>query len=166
VRFYSGSRLPASGSASQQFRFESQYLGYAVFAAWRYRSPVLRTDPSTWTDPRHRAGVEAERLVAEVLKAQGYQVLEHRYRYHRHDVDLVARRGSVVAFVEVKTRSGFSHGSPLEAVTRRKRLDLARAAAAWLQRHGRPGDAARFDVVAVDGDRVEWLQSAFRPGWR
>jgi putative endonuclease len=127
---------------------------------------VLKSDPSTWTDARHRYGVAAEVLVAGVLRAQGYEILEHRFRHHRHDVDLVARRGAVVVFVEVKARTDTWFGAAAEQVTARKRLDLARAASAWLQRHGRPGDTCRFDVVAVRGDRVEWLQSAFRPGWR
>ena len=127
---------------------------------------MIKSDPSTWTDPRHRAGVAAERLAAELLRREGYEVLEHRYRFHRHDVDLVARRGATVVFVEVKVRSDASHGGAAEAVTARKCLELTRAASAWLQRHGRPEDGARFDVIAVDADRVEWLQSAFRPGWR
>jgi putative endonuclease len=127
---------------------------------------MLKSDPATWTDQRHRAGVAAERLAAELLRREGYEILEHRYRFHRHDVDLVARRGATVVFVEVKVRSGASHGGAAEAVTARKRLELTRAASAWLQRHGRPEDGARFDVIAVDADRVEWLQSAFRPGWR
>lgn len=127
---------------------------------------MLKSDPTSWTDPRHRAGVAAERLAAELLEQQGYTVLEHRYRFHRHDVDLVARRGAVVVFVEVKARMGNGCGGASEAVTARKRLELTRAASAWLQRHGQPGDSARFDVIAVDAGRVEWLQSAFRPGWR
>jgi len=127
---------------------------------------VLRTDPSTWSDPRHRAGVAAEIAAAELLRAQGYRILEHRYRYHRHDVDLVARFGATVVFVEVRARSGSRFGTPAASVTARKRALLARSAASWLQKHGLPGDRARFDVVAVQGDRVEWLQGAFRPGWR
>lgn len=131
-----------------------------------YFRAVLKTDPRTWTDPRHIAGVAAETMAAELVERCGYQVLAHRFRYHRHDIDLVARRGSVVAFIEVKQRRSTRYGTPAESVTARKRLDIVRAATAWLQRHGRPGDAARFDVIGVVGDRVEWLQSAFRPGWR
>ena len=127
---------------------------------------MLKSDPNTWTDPRHRAGLAAERLAADLLRREGYRVLEHRFRFHRHDVDLVARRGATVVFVEVKARANSAFGAGTEAVTPRKRLELTRAASAWLQRHGGPGDGARFDVIAVDGDRVEWLQSAFRPGWR
>lgn len=127
---------------------------------------MLKSSPSTWTDARHREGVNAEQLAADLLHRCGYQVVEHRFRLHHHDIDLVARRGAVVVFVEVRYRANRRFGTPAESVTARKRLDLARAAAAWLQRFGRPGDSARFDVIGVMGDRVEWLQSAFRPGWR
>jgi putative endonuclease len=127
---------------------------------------MLKSDPSTWSDPRHVEGVRAEELAAGLLRRDGYRILEHRFRLGHHDVDLVARRGSIVVFVEVKARSGRRFGHGTEAVTARKQRDLARAASAWLQRHGRREDVARFDVVTVDGARVEWLQNAFRPGWR
>ena len=127
---------------------------------------MLKTDPSTWTDPRHRAGVAAELAAADLLRGQGYRILEHRWRFHRHDVDLIARFGATVVFVEVRARSTDRFGSPAESVTGRKRALLVRSAASWLQKYGLPGDIARFDVVAVQGDRLDWLQSAFRPGWR
>jgi len=127
---------------------------------------VLRTDPSTWTDARHRAGVDAELAAAELLRGQGYRILEHRYRFHRNDVDLVARFGATVVFVEVRSRSGDRFGTPEASVTAAKQARLARSAAAWLQKFGQPGDTARFDVIAVQGDRISWLQAAFRPGWR
>lgn len=127
---------------------------------------MIKTDPSTWTDIRHREGLAAETMAAELLEKCGYEVLEQRFQWHHHDIDLVARKGSVVVFVEVRYRHSTRYGTPAETVGPGKRLDLARAASAWLQRHGRPGDVARFDVIGVVGDRVEWLQSAFRPGWR
>lgn len=127
---------------------------------------MLKSDPSTWRDPRHRSGAEAESLAAEAMRAQGYEVLEQRFRYRRHDVDLVARRGPVVVFVEVKLRTDNRFGAPSEAVTARKQADLVRAASAWLSRHGKPWDAVRFDVITVQGGQLEWLQDAFRPGWR
>jgi len=127
---------------------------------------VLKTDPRTWTDQRHVEGLNAERLAADLLARCGYEVVEHRFRLHHHDIDLIARRGPIVVFVEVRYRANGRFGTPAQSVTARKRLDLARSAGAWLQRYGRPGDCARFDVIGVMGDRVEWLQSAFRPGWR
>jgi putative endonuclease len=140
--------------------------GLPLAAADAHFGAVLKTDPATWTDPRHRDGLAAEELAAELLDRCGYEVLAHRWRVHRHEIDLIARRGAIVVFVEVRRRASLRYGSPMESVTARKRQDLARAAGAWLQRHGRPGDAARFDVIGVVGDRVEWQQSAFRPGWR
>ncbi len=127
---------------------------------------MLKSDPATWKDPRHRLGVEAEYIAATALRVQGYQVLEHRFRYGRSDVDLVARRGSVIVFVEVKSRSDDRFGAPSEAVTARKQAKVVRAASAWLSRHPKPWDAVRFDVITVEGNHVEWLQDAFRPGWR
>ena len=127
---------------------------------------MLKSDPSTWKDARHRAGVEAERRAAEAMRMQGYQVLEQRFRFGHHDVDLVARRGAVVVFVEVKSRSGAAFGAPSEAVTARKQADLVRAASVWLARHRTAWDAVRFDVITVENGRLEWLQDAFRPGWR
>jgi putative endonuclease len=105
-------------------------------------------------------------MAADLLRREGYHIVEQRFRFHRHDVDLVARKGSVVVFVEVKSRLSQRYGAAVEAVGWRKQRELARAASAWLQRSGRPGDVCRFDVVTVEGARLEWLQSAFRPLWR
>ena len=127
---------------------------------------MLKSDPRTWKDPRHRAGVEAESLAAAAMRVQGYQVLEQRFRYGHHDVDLVARRGRVVVFVEVKSRSSDGFGAPSEAVTARKQADVVRAASVWLSRHATAWDAVRFDVITVRDGKLEWLQDAFRPGWR
>ncbi len=127
---------------------------------------MLKSDPATWRDPRHREGARAEAVAAEALRVQGYEVMEQRFRYRHHDVDLVARRGTVIVFVEVKSRADDRYGAACEAVTARKRADLVRAASVWLSRYAKPWEAVRFDVITVSGDRVEWLQDAFRPGWR
>jgi putative endonuclease len=89
----------------------------------------------------------------------------------RLEIDLIARRGRVVAFVEVKTRRSAAFGSPLQAVGWHKQRGLARVAQSWMDRCGRPGDAYRFDVVGVEvapGKRPILLhvEDAFRPQWR
>ncbi len=89
----------------------------------------------------------------------------------RLEIDLVARRGSLVAFIEVKTRFSDAFGSPLEAVTANKQREIARVASAWIDRHGKAGDAYRMDVVGVTMGRsrppkIEHVANAFRPGWR
>ncbi|GBD32922.1 hypothetical protein HRbin33_01898 [bacterium HR33] len=105
------------------------------------------------------------------LLSKGWRVLEHRYRAGRWEVDLVVRKGPVVAFVEVKTRRSRAFGSPFEAVGWRKRREIVRVARSWIDRHGGPGDLYRFDVIGVVPDRsggwrIEHIEDAFRPGWR
>ena len=119
-----------------------------------------------WEDPRQLRGIEGERLALAWLTSCGWQIEAHRFRLGRHDVDLIARRGHVVAFVEVKTRVGNAFGSPLEAIGWRKRRAIARAAEAWRLRHGRPDDEYRFDLVTVTGPDGERTVEHVRDAWR
>ena len=100
------------------------------------------------------------------LATRGWEVVTHRFRAGRVELDLVARRGQLVAFIEVKVRQGESFGSPFEAVTGAKRREMVKAARVWMDRYGRPGDVYRFDCVGISGGRLEYLEDAFRPGWR
>jgi putative endonuclease len=76
-------------------------------------------------------------------------VLAHRFRLGRHDVDLVARQGDVIAFVEVKTRRSEAFGGARQAVGWRKRLVLELVAAGWITDRGRPEWRYRFDLIEV-----------------
>ncbi len=113
---------------------------------------------SEWEDERQLRGLEGERLALAYLTSCGWSVEAHRWKMGRHDIDLIVRRGELVAFVEVKTRRGAACGSPLEAVPRRKQSIIGRVAALWALRFGRQGDLFRFDLIAVHmhpGGRVE-----------
>ena len=101
-------------------------------------------------------GEAGERVAARWLRRRGWAIAAWRFRSGHRDIDLVARRGDVVAFVEVKTRRGERFGGPVGAVGWRKQRELVRSATVWLDRHGAPGDAYRFDVIGViiEGDRV------------
>ena len=94
-------------------------------------------------------GDRGEQLAAEHLESAGWVVLHRNFRVGHREVDLVARRGEVVAFVEVKTRAGLGYGHPLEAITAKKRREIQQVAGVWVERHGRPGDVYRYDAVAV-----------------
>ena len=126
----------------------------------------LRSDPSDWTDERHKQGLAAEEHAIRFLASRGWMVLAHRWRVGRIEIDIVARRGVTVAFVEVKSRRGEAFGSPLEAVTGAKQRELVRAARAWIDRFGQPTDIYRFDCIALRQGALEHLEDAFRPGWR
>jgi putative endonuclease len=87
------------------------------------------------------------------------------WRCRDGELDLVARREGVLAFCEVKARSGTGFGLPAEAVTPAKQARIRRLAARWLAEQGprlgrRPG-VIRFDVAAVLGDELEVFEEAF-----
>jgi putative endonuclease len=96
------------------------------------------------------------------LLRHGYRILAHRFRLGHHDLDLVARQGNVVAFVEVKTRGSMRFGRPVEAVGFRKRATIARMAEVWRLRFGHPSDQYRFDLISVEAGGVTHIQDAWR----
>ena len=116
--------------------------------------------------PPHALGRFGETRAREYLVARGWTIEAANYRFGRREVDLVARRGNLVAFVEVKTRAGAGYGSPEEAVTRLKRREIELVAQEYLVRHRLDDVDVRFDVLAVTlehGVRVEHLEDAWRP---
>lgn len=148
----------------------SSRAGYGAARHRAYRVPVTprRFIPTReWEDARQVRGLAGERAAFAFLTSCGWSVEAHRFRLGRHDLDLVVRRGSVVAFVEVKTRRSMVFGLAAEAVGWRKQRVLAKVAELWRLRHGRPGDIYRFDLVSVtDGGNgrleVEHLEDAWR----
>ena len=117
------------------------------------------------SDRRQTLGELGENLACEELRRRGYAILERRYRTRYGEIDIVARHGDVLVFVEVKARVGDAFGSGAEAVTEYKQRRVARMAADFLARrrlHDRP---CRFDVVSVavgqGVPRVEVIAGAF-----
>jgi len=114
---------------------------------------------------RRDLGKAGEELAARYLERRGYTVISRNFRVRGGEIDIIARQGGDLVFIEVKTRRGDSHGSPFEAVDARKRQRLTRAAMAYLSQTGQHGQPARFDVVAVRVDgaspRVELVRNAF-----
>lgn len=116
-------------------------------------------------DERRALGREGEARAAEHLEREGYRIVARNVRADGVEIDLVARRGRLVVFVEVKTRRSRRMGPPEEAVDRRKQARLVRGGRAWLAAHGPRGARARFDVIAVEpgpeGLRVRHWPGAF-----
>ena len=99
-------------------------------------------------DP-HLLGHEGERLAAEHLTKKGYRIIERNYRYHRNEIDIIARLHKTLCFVEVKTRSPSEKGHPADAVTTTKQKEIIKAARAYLAFTGQNETDCRFDVIAV-----------------
>jgi putative endonuclease len=126
----------------------------------RKSGPDAPSHESCKGDARHELGAAGETRAANFLRRRGYLILERNVRYDGVEVDLIARRGRSIVFVEVKTRRTTRFGSPQLAVDRRKQARLVRAASAWLATHRAGALKIRFDVVAclVTGrfEREHW----------
>ena len=108
-----------------------------------------------------RAGRRAERLAEALLRLKGYRIEARRYRCPAGEVDLVARRGGVVAFVEVKARP--DRATARLAVTARNWRRIARAAESYQARRlGTLEASVRFDLVTVSG----WVPRHHPDAWR
>lgn len=115
---------------------------------------------------RRELGDSGERLAADLYRRQGFVILDRNYRCPMGELDLVARRGSVLVFCEVKTRSSDRWGDPAEAVGRVKQGRLKRLAGHWLASHRPRAASIRFDVVAISAPpggapRIAQLIDAF-----
>ena len=113
-------------------------------------------------------GLWGESKAAAYLQQQGLKILARRVRLDaRDEIDLLARDGQSLVFVEVKTRRNEEFGSPVKAVDRNKRHALCRAALRYMARLAEPPPAFRFDVVEVIGrplqssPRIRHIENAF-----
>jgi putative endonuclease len=110
-------------------------------------------------------GSETERFVCQWLEHRGYQIVAQNFRCRMGEIDIVARQGGYLVFIEVKYRSTPGSGTGEEAVNLRKQQTISRVALFYLRRAGyRQEVPVRFDVVAVSGTDeldVHLYQNAF-----
>jgi putative endonuclease len=117
------------------------------------------------TKARIDLGKIGEDLACAELERRGYVVIERRYRRQSGELDIIARDGRTVVFVEVKARDGREFGEATEAVTRLKQRRMTHLALDYLARHRLTECACRFDVVTIHVENglpvVELFQNAF-----
>ncbi len=104
---------------------------------------------------RRSVGMRGEEAAKVFLQRRGYTILEENYRTPLGEIDVIARDGATVVFVEVKTRRSALFGPPQEAVTAAKRHQIVKVAEYYLARRGSPAADYRFDVVAVSLSRED-----------
>ncbi len=97
---------------------------------------------------RDALGDRGENVAARFLRNQGYKILERNFRCDMGEVDIVARQGRTLVFVEVKTRA-YDDPTPEEQVNTTKQHQITKAARFYLTRFGTPQPPARFDVIAI-----------------
>jgi putative endonuclease len=110
-------------------------------------------------------GQEGEQLAVRHLKRLGYTIICRNYRSPLGEIDIIARHRGVLIFVEVKSRSTETFGSPKLAVTRAKQRKLSQVAWHYLQQHNLTEASARFDVVTISrmqgSPHLEVIENAF-----
>jgi putative endonuclease len=107
---------------------------------------------------RAQRGAAAEAMAAQFLERQGLAIVARNFRTRRGEIDLIARDGGTLVFVEVRLRRAATHGGAAESITAAKQARLVAAAQLYLMRL-RAAPPCRFDAVlldALDPARVDW----------
>lgn len=111
---------------------------------------------------RRQTGTEKERLAEDYLTARGVRIVERNFRSRQGEIDLVGYHGNYLIFVEVKYRSNTKNGTAKEAVNYKKQQKICQVADYYRYLHKLGEDCfIRYDVVAIQGEEIFWLQNAF-----
>lgn len=115
---------------------------------------------------RTELGKLGEEQAYHFLKEKGFKILDRNFHAKGGEIDIVARSGELIVFVEVKTRISTDYARPEEAVGHRKRGSLKAAARHYIHEHPLRANEYRFDVIAVTMNesqrpKLEWIQNAF-----
>ena len=119
------------------------------------------------TTQRIQLGQVGEKAAVAFLERHGFNVLKRNFRNKLGEIDIIAKDGDTICFIEVKTRKTDAFGSPFESVTKAKQRKIIHVALSYLKSHGRCEMNVRFDVVSVilgdeeEGPRVEIIKNAF-----
>ena len=128
-------------------------------------SRLLEDQEAKENRAHRRVGQRGEALAFKHLKKKGYKILERNFKSPIGEIDIIAREGRTIVFVEVKARSSDDFGAAKWAVDGKKQRKLSLLALDYLKRHSLLDQSARFDVVAIDGvqgqETIELIQNAF-----
>ena len=114
---------------------------------------------------RQQFGEAGEALAARLLRKKGYKIVATNYRTQLGEIDIIARDGDTLVFIEVKARHSGRFGSPKWALTPRKQRKISMVALYYLKATGQSAAKARFDVVSIRSGavrpEVEIIRNAF-----
>lgn len=117
---------------------------------------------------RSETGILGEKLSQNFLKKKGYRILETNYRCRYGEIDIVARQGDCLVFVEVRTKTNLMFGSPEESISYTKMQHMEQAAEYYIQEHRACGLSWRIDLIAIELDtnrrpqRIEQIENALQ----
>ncbi|MGN1373636.1 MAG: YraN family protein [Candidatus Coproplasma sp.] len=115
---------------------------------------------------KRRLGFFGESKAARFLKKNGYKILSRNFKCKAGEIDIIAQKGDVIAFAEVKTRTTDTFGEPCEAVDLTRQRRYCNAAEQFLRLNAIPLDdyVLRFDIIEVKNGEINHIENAFE--WR
>jgi putative endonuclease len=144
---------------------KNYFVIFAIFGPFVVSARDVQCRAAMATDGRQSLGKMGENLACVELARRGYAILERRYRTRYGEIDIIARSGRTLVFVEVKARAGDKYGGGGAAVTPCKQQRIVRMATDFLARRHLLDEPCRFDVVTVDFEgghpRIEVYPHAF-----
>lgn len=118
-----------------------------------------------WGENNRKIGAVYEKRAALFLQKKGYEILETNFRCRQGEIDMIARDGRYLVFIEVKFRRDNSRGLPEEAVGKYKQQKIIQTAKYYLYQKGFTEDTpCRFDVVGITGEKIRLIRNAFESG--
>ena len=127
-----------------------------------YMEKIIRKIRKAECLNKRQIGTEYEQKAVALLLEKGYKILEMNYRNRMGEIDIIAKQGEYLCFVEVKFRTDNTFGSPLEAVDAKKQKQIRKVAKYYLMSHGKnEWTPCRFDVIAYEGKEITHLENAF-----
>lgn len=120
------------------------------------------------SDTRISLGKKGEDIATSHLERNGFQIIVRNYRQKTGEIDIIAKDGKWLVFIEVKTRTSLRFGQPFEAVTQKKQNQIGRVALDYMTRNKISDQPVRFDVISIVLGRngktdIEHLPDCFQP---
>ena len=107
-------------------------------------------------------GAQREKLACEYLEKQGVRIKERNFRCRQGEIDIIGYDGNYLVVFEVKYRRNTSRGSASEAVGYGKQRKICSVFDYYRMIHKcKENQSVRFDVIAMDGDKIQWIKNAF-----
>lgn len=110
---------------------------------------------------RRAFGNEGEQAACDFLTRRGWKIIARNVRRGRGEIDIIAEKRSLTAFIEVKRRSGLGYGQPAEAVNLQKQRRIVQAAALYVQENALEDANLRFDIIEILPGEIRHIEGAF-----
>lgn len=110
-------------------------------------------------------GLKGEDMAIEILKKEGYKIIERNYRSPFGEIDIIASCGDTLTFIEVKRRDSERFGDSLSAIDERKKRKIIMSALYYVKKEKQDAKKVRFDIVGIDKSRVKIIKNAFSVDW-